>query len=575
MDKRLFAEARQAQQAFILTVSLSFIQGIIVIGQAYVLSLIINGVFLAGESFNDVSGNLVLLFVLISARVLVHYGSVFSASQIAIHVKSDLRGRLIDHLVALGPTYLHGERSGELITTATEGIEQLDAWFRDYLPGLFTALLVPLSILFVVLPIDILTFFVLFFTAPLIPLFMALIGMAAGRLAKRQFDEMSRMSAHFLDVMQGLSTLKLFNRSRRQIEIIRRITDDFRTSTMNVLRVAFLSAFMLEFLATISVAIVAVEIGLRLLYGRIDFQPALFLLIIAPEYYLPLRSLGAKFHAGKDGTAAADRIFTVLETPLPEQSPTHNAIPTAMNITFENVEFAYDNGERPALNGISFTIQAGERVAIVGASGSGKTTIANLLLRFIEPQAGRILVDGVDLRTLPVDTWRMQIGWVPQQPYLFNTTITNNITLGMGDATQNQIEAAAIAAEAYMFITNLKDSYETQCGERGTSLSGGQAQRIALARAFLKDAPFLLLDEATANLDPSTEQLIEASITRLIAGKTALIIAHRLNTVFQADRIIVLESGRVVEQGTHDELLAANSHYARFVHTYTEVSYEQ
>ena len=329
MDKRLLGEARLARFAFLATVGFSFLGGLLVIGQAVLLSRIINHVFLEGATRADLGSLFLLLLAAIGLRALNQSGIQVAAAEVAIRIKQDLRQRLMNHLLQLGPAYTQQERSGELALTITDGIEALDSFFRDYLPALFVALLIPLTILFVALlipltilfvvaPIDLLTFVVLLLTAPLIPIFMVLIGKAAGALANSRYAQLSQMSAHFLDVMQGLTTLKLFNRSRAQIKIIAQITDRYRQSTLAVLRVAFLSAFVLELLATISVAVVAVEIGLRLLYGRIPFDLALFMLVIAPEFYLPLRQLGAKFHAGRDGTAAAERIYAILNTPLPE-----------------------------------------------------------------------------------------------------------------------------------------------------------------------------------------------------------------------------------------------------------------
>lgn len=572
MDKRLLAEARTARRAFTATVGFSFIVGLIVIGQAWLLSTVINTIFIEGDNLAAVSGLIIGLAALIALRALFTYGETFAAAQVAIRVKADLRERLITHLLKLGPAFAQSERSGELANTASEGIEDLDAWFKDYLPGLFTALVIPITILVIVLPLDLLTFVVLLCTAPLIPLFMALIGIAAGVLATRQFNAMSQMSAHFLDVMQGLTTLKLFNRSRRQIQTVQRITDDFRETTMGVLRVAFLSSMVLELLASLSVAIVAVEIGLRLLYDGISFQHALFLLILAPEYYLPLRALGMKFHAGKDGTAAADRIFAVLETPPLQDMDGTADVPKKMNIAFNNIRVVYrDDEEKPALDNISLKIQHGEKVALVGASGSGKTTIANLLMRFVNPRSGEISVDGTPLQDINVSQWRANIAWVPQTPYLFNASIADNIRIGREDATQEEIVSAAQKASAHDFITGFTDGYETLCGERGSRLSGGQAQRIALARAFLRDAPLLILDEATANLDVDTERIIDDALQALLADRTALIIAHRLNTVLKADRILVLKHGRLVEYGTHQELLASSGEYAGLVQAYAEV----
>ncbi|MFW5690856.1 MAG: thiol reductant ABC exporter subunit CydD [Chloroflexota bacterium] len=569
MDRRLFTEAKAARLALILTVVMGLLTGVTVIIQAFFLSRVINLVFLEGESLSGVGDWLLLLAGAIILRTLLTWVGTTAARHIAIQVKTELRTRLMAHLFALGPTFARGERSGELVNTATEGVEALDSYFSEYLPGLFNALLVPLLILFVVFPIDLLTFLVLFITAPLIPIFMALIGIVAGRMARRQYGAMSRMSAHFLDVMQGLTTLKLFNRSQRQTQTIQKVTDDFRTTTMGVLRVAFLSAFWLELMATISVAVVAVQIGLRLLYGGIDFEPALFLLVVAPDYYLPLRQLGAQFHSGTEGAAAAKRIFAVLQATAPQAGLNPSAAVPAppYDVRFEDVRFAYGE-DRPALKGVSLTLTRGQRVALVGPSGGGKSTLAALLLRFIEPDDGVLYAGDVPLHTIDAPAWREQVAWVPQAPYLFNTTIMDNIRIGRDGASDDAVRAAAQQAGAHEFIMALPQGYATIVGEQGARLSGGQAQRVAIARAFLRDAPLLVLDEATSSLDPESEAVIEASLARLMQGRTTLIIAHRLNTVFTADHIVVLDAGQVVQQGTHAALIAQPGLYRNLVTAY-------
>ncbi len=400
------------------------------------------------------------------------------------------------------------------------------------------------------------------------------------------------MSAHFLDVLQGLTTLKLFGRSREQVAVIRQITDQHRDATLQVLRVAFLSALVLEMVGTLSTAVVAVEIGLRLLYGKMVFRDAFFVLILAPEFYLPLRLLGTRFHAGIAGVAAARRIFEVLETPVAErgsggareqgsrgaggQQGFHPHTPTPPYFRLKDVRYTYPGRDIPALDGVSFDIGPGEKVALVGPSGAGKSTVAQLLLGFIQPTVGTITVAPQDIRhstfhirhstfDIPHSTSNIHPAWLPQSPYLFNATVTDNIRLGRPDAPPEAVIRAAEAAGADAFIRALPRGYDTVIGERGARLSGGQAQRIALARAFLLDAPLVVLDEPTANLDLETEEAVQAGIARLLAGRSALIIAHRLHTVRTADRILVMEQGRIVEAGAHEELLARRGAYWRLL----------
>ncbi|MBZ0290129.1 MAG: thiol reductant ABC exporter subunit CydD, partial [Anaerolineae bacterium] len=352
----MLRETRLASGSLAVALGSNMLLSIVIVLQALFLSQVIDRVFLSRASLPEVWPMLITLLLVIGLRAFFSYTGSIASARLALAVQSALRQRFVTHLYALGLSHLRAERSGDLVLTATEGVEKLDGYFRDYLPGLFTAVSLPVLILLVVLPLDALTFVVLLVTGPLIPFFMALIGMAAGALAKRQFSEMRFLGAHFLDVMQGLTTLKLFNRSRYQIETIQRLTGQFRQATMRVLRVAFLSAFTLEMLATLSVAIVAVEIGIRLLNGGIGFEQALFLLVIAPEFYLPLRALGAKFHNATEGKAAAERLYALLDIPAPTAVAEAAALPVPrkMHIRFENITFAYGSGARPVLRDLSF-----------------------------------------------------------------------------------------------------------------------------------------------------------------------------------------------------------------------------
>ena len=543
--------------------------------QAWYLATIIDQVFLQGAGLERAAPVLGFLLVVIMIKALCIWGAEVSANLVAQRVKTDLRERLLNHLITLGPAFTNGERTGELAASAVEGIEALDPYFSQYLPQLVLAASIPLTILALVFPIDGLSGFVFILTAPLVPFFMIMIGKTAENLTSRQFASLSRLSAHFYDVLQGLTTLKTLGQAKSQAKVIANVSEHYRNITMQVLRVTFLSALALELIVTLSTAIVAVEIGLRLLYGKLEFLPALFILVLAPDFYLPLRQLGLKYHAGMSGLASARRIFEILDRQPPatssgiqnshSQQVDSSIVLFQSEITFQNVTYQYPERETAAINNISFRIPQGQITALVGASGAGKSTIASLLLRFIDPDIGQVLLDGQNLNNFPVELWRKQVAWVPQNPYLFHDSLAANLRLAKPGASETELVSACEQAGLMDFIMTLPQGFESLVGERGARLSGGQAQRLALARAFLKETPFLLLDEPTSSLDPGLEADLRDSVQRLMLGRTALVIAHRLSTVYQADQILVLAGGQVVEAGNHTELLARNGFYTALV----------
>ncbi|MBV5273050.1 MAG: thiol reductant ABC exporter subunit CydD [Lamprocystis purpurea] len=585
----LKAQTPLAGRALPVAIVLQGLNGALLIAQAWLLALILNAVTFAHAGLAEVRPWLWQLLALFAARALTAWGAERFAVRGSARIKVALRDRVYRRLQARGPAYLAGERSGALVETLTKGVDDLDAYYARFLPARALAMTLPFAILLLVWPLDWVSGLVLLVTAPLIPLFMTLIGRNAERLNQRQWKELARMGARFLDSIQGLTTLKLFGASRRQGTELAAVSEAYRVGTMRVLRVAFLSSAVLEFFATISIAVVAVLIGFRL-YGfevplpawislpRIDFQTGFFVLLLAPEFFLPLRSLGTHYHGRMEATAAAERLIEVLG-PEPQTASTDataapagpRTAPGPVTLRFTDVHFSYSEG-REALCGLSLEIQPGERLALVGTSGAGKTTLVQLLLGFLTPTAGTLTVNGRDLRTLDLDDWHRHLAWVPQQPRLFQGTIGANIRLGIppddSRTHPDAVRTAALLARAAGFIESLPAGYETPVGERGAGLSGGQIQRIALARAFLRDAPLVILDEATANLDPESERLVQEGIDELARGRTLIAIAHRLDTVRKADRILVLDQGRMVESGDHTTLLAQDGAYRRLLHAY-------
>lgn len=571
LDKRLLGLLRAERWLLMLIAALSLGGAILIILQARLLSGILNAVFLEGAGLKAVVPLLGALLVIGVLRATTTGGVEVFSGWLAVRIKHKLRQMLLERLLAAGPACIQQEHSGEITNTFINGVEALDAYYSQYLPQLVISAIVPLAVLLAVFPLDWLSGLVFLLTAPLIPFFMMLVGKGSESITRRQYQSLSRMSAFFLDTLQGLRELKQWNRSKDHAQRISKAAEDYRRTTMSVLRVTFLSALVLELVATISTAVVAVQVGLRLLYGLMDFQQAFVVLLLAPEFYQPLRLLGQRFHAGMSGVSAAERIFALMETISPSTSSPLASAPSFKAgdvIRFENVGLQFQNREMPALKNIHFELKHGEMLALVGSSGSGKTTIANLLMGFIQPQEGKIWINHRLLNEIDLTGWRKQIAWVGQRPYILHGTLRENLLLAMPAASTEELEQAISLAHLNELVAALPQGLNTVLGEGGAKLSSGEAQRLALARAFLKNAPIVILDEPTAHLDASLEKVLEESIVHLCAGRTVLMIAHRLPTVMRANHILVLQDGQIVEQGTHAELVNINGYYANLVQGY-------
>jgi ATP-binding cassette subfamily C protein CydD len=554
-DLRPRAE-RQLRWALVL----QGVSGLFVIGQAAIVASVVDQVAFRGAGLADVQGWLSLLAVVVAARAWLSYAGEMKAIRAGLAVGCALREQLVGHVLKLGPSGLAGEPTGRLVAAATDAVQAIEPFFARYLPATRLAVLLPLAILAVVLPLDLLSALVLLVTAPLIPLFMVLVGGGAEKLNRRQWRRLARMSGHFLDLVQGLATLEALGASRRAAGSVTTVAEDYRRDTMAVLRVAFLSSLVLEFFATVSIAMIAVLIGFRLLWGEMAFFHGFLVLLLAPELYLPLRTLGSAYHARMEAIGAADRIAAVLDLPLPARHEGLRRLdfPSAPSIVFEDVHVTFADG-REALAGLSFAIAPGERVALAGPSGAGKSTVLNLLLGFNEPTSGRILVGGVPLAELDRRWWLEQTAYLRQRPHVFDATIAQNIAMRLDAAPTeldgDRIRDAARRAFADDFIRSLPEGYETRAGERGTGLSGGEVQRLALARAFYRDARLVLIDEAAAHLDRETEATISRALGDLAHGRTMLTIAHRPSSLRDADRILVLDRGRLADARTRQTFL--------------------
>ncbi|WP_033285478.1 thiol reductant ABC exporter subunit CydD [Streptomyces sp. NRRL F-525] len=540
IDPRLLRYARATRLFLMAVVGLGAVGALLVIAQAMLIAEVVVGAFQHRMSVGELGTPLLLLAAVAAGRALVSWLTELAAHRASAAVKSELRRRLLERSVELGPSWLSGQRTGSLVALATRGVDALDDYFSRYLPQLGLAIVVPVAVLARIVTEDWVSATIIVGTLPLIPLFMVMIGWATQSRMDRQWQLLSRLSGHFLDVVAGLPTLKVFGRAKAQAESIRRITGEYRQATMRTLRIAFVSSFALELLATLSVALVAVTIGMRLVHGDMDLYVGLVVLVLAPEAYLPLRQVGAQYHAAAEGLAAAEEIFAVLETPVPA---TGTAEVSSDALAFEGVTVRYPGRSADAVSDASFAVDPGETVALVGPSGSGKSTLLNALLGFVRPTEGRVRVGGVDLADVDLERWRSRIAWVPQRPQLYAGTIAENVRLARPDADDTAVRRALADAGALDFVDALPEGIGSVLGEDGAGLSAGQRQRLALARAFLADRPVLLLDEPTAALDGATEAEVVEAVRRLAVGRTVLLVVHRPALLAVADRVVRVTEG--------------------------------
>ncbi|MFD6150457.1 thiol reductant ABC exporter subunit CydD [Streptomyces sp. NPDC060243] len=539
VDPRLLRYARATRFFLGAVVGLGVLGALLVVAQAMLIAEVVVGAFQHGEGADELLHPLLLLVAVACGRGLVSWLTETTAHRASAAVKSELRQRVLEKAAALGPGWLEGRRTGSLVNLATRGVDALDDYFSRYLPQLGLAVVVPVAVLARIVTEDWVSAAIIVVTIPLIPVFMILIGWATQKRMDRQWRLLSRLSGHFLDVVEGLPTLKVFGRAKAQAESIRRITGEYRRATMRTLRIAFLSSFALELLSTLSVALVAVTIGMRLVHGDMDLYVALVVLVLAPEAYLPLRQVGTQYHAAAEGLAAAEEVFEVLETE--ERAAGTMEVPEG-ELRVEGLTVRYPGRTAPALDRVSLRVRPGETVALVGPSGAGKSTLLQAVLGFARPDTGRVTVGGTDLAEIDPALWHARIAWVPQHPALFAGTLAENVLLARPDATEAEVVRALRDAGAWEFVRELPDGVRTVLGEDGAGLSAGQRQRLALARAFLADRPVLLLDEPTAALDGATEAGIVEAVGRLAAGRTVLLVVHRPALLAVADRVVRIEA---------------------------------
>ncbi|HIF9226887.1 TPA: heme ABC transporter permease/ATP-binding protein CydD [Photobacterium damselae] len=562
LTKWLKSQSKLAKRWLMLSVGLGFVSGLLLIGQAALLASILHQLIIEHVDKHQLISQFIGLAVVIGLRALCSWGREICGYRCGEQIRLHIRQLIIQRLQNLGPAYIKGKPAGTWASLVLEQVEEMQDFFARYIPQMSIAVLVPFIILVAVFPMNWAAGLIFLGTAPLVPLFMALVGLGAADANRRNFKALQRLSGHFYDRLKGLQTIRLFNRAEAEAENLDVASQILRKRTMEVLRLAFLSSAVLEFFSAISVAIVAVYFGFAFIgelnfgnYGApITLFTGLFVLVLAPEFYQPLRDLGTFYHAKAQAIGAAESIVEFLNLEADEMNQGSENLPSPEAITIEARDLEVLSPEGQVLAGpISFTINQQEHVALIGPSGAGKTSLLNALLGFL-PYRGQLTINGIELKALDQQQWRQTISWVGQNPLLFHGSIRDNIALGNPLATDANIAQVAKEAYANEFISSLEHGYQHHVGDRSGGLSVGQAQRIAVARAMLQNGAFWLLDEPTASLDANSEHLVLQSLTRAINKQTTLMVSHRLDQLHSMDRVLVMELGKLVQNGAFDEI---------------------
>ena len=530
---------------------LAALSALVIVVQAVALAYVVDRSLLHHAPLGDVAPALVVVGLALLVRAALHAAGDLSAQAAADRVVATLRGTLLRHALALGPGWLAGERPGELSLTATRGLRSLHTYYARYLPQAAAAAVIPIFLLAWVAAQDWLSLVVVLALVVAVPLTMIYFGREATRRSVRQWRRLTSLAARFLQLVEGLPTLRAFGREAQGRREVEAATDGVRSATVRTLRVAFLSALAMDMLAGFGVGLVAMVLGLRLLWGQLGLQTAMAVLLVAPEIFIPLRRAGAEFHASTEGQAAAARVAAVLDTPAPRTAtPTDAAATTATapsssprdasGLAIDALRVEYPHRDGPALASFSLEVPPGARVALTGASGAGKSTVFAALLGFAEPESGTMRVDGRSPATDGIVAWRTHFSWVPQRPHLFHETLAQNLRHGAPDASDTALLEVLHAVGLSGLVANLPAGLETVVGHDGLTLSAGERQRIALARALVRPAPILLLDEPTASLDPPTVERIAPAIEPWLAGRTVVVAAHEPVLLPRFDAVVTL-----------------------------------
>lgn len=563
VDKKLLREARRQRLLFAGSVLASLGAAAAILWQTWSVAVIVDGIFMGSASRAALAASFLTALVALALRITLDCAEEMCSLRLATRIKMDLRARLVEKLAQLSPVQLETLQAGKLLNLLYDGIDTLENYFSGYLPQLFKAVFIPVLFLIVIFPRDPLSAVVMLVTLPLIPVFMILIGKWTQRESVRQWVLLTRFAAFLQDVLAGLVTLKSLGRSRQQGEKIGEISEAYRKATFSVQKWAFISSLALELVATISIAMVAVGLGLRLCNGTLTFLIGFYILLLAPEYYQPMRTLGQYFHSGINAQEAAKSIYAFLETePWPMPGGDH-AEEKVTSIRFEHVSYRYPDASEDAVHDVSLTLSAGQSLAFVGDSGSGKTTLMMLAMGFITPTAGTIFVNEVPLRKWRRDAYHERLAAVLQTPYIFQGTVRENIAFASDLSAEAAARAAKIADQVGLtaLLRTLPTGLDTLIGQGGQQLSGGQTALLLVARALYRESDVLFLDEMTDNLDVESERALVDALAPLTRGRATWIIAHRLQTLRQVDRIVVMRHGRITASGSYEEIVDSAGHF--------------